>query len=193
MRRHYVQVFLDGDEGTLIDRQTFEDSRLSVGDEVSDEQWEALRARSAYDRAHSRALYLLGMRDYSCRELEKKLLPEASPEIAAAVVARLREVGLLDDENYARRLARDFAQYRQYPRRRIVQELCRRGVERSIAEAAVEDGDSDDVTQAVTLLRRKYAHKLADPDDRRRTAAALARRGFSYATEQMDAPVEEDE
>lgn len=46
------------------------------------------------------------------------------------------------------------------------------------AEAAAEAVDGEDWERAVQLLRRKYAHRLRTPDDRRRTMAALGRYGF---------------
>lgn len=49
---------------------------------------------------------------------------------------------------------------------------------RAQAEAAAEAVDGEDWERAAQLLRRKYAHRLRTPDDRRRTMAALGRYGF---------------
>jgi len=163
-----------------VDRQTFDESPYRVDSEITEEQLETLLARSQYHRARERALYLLGLRDYACRELEQKLLTEATPEIAAAVVARLQEVGLLDDEQYAARLARHLSEYKQYPRRRVEQELRRRGIDSAIICDAMGGLESDDFQQALALLEKKYYNMLNTPEDRRRTTAALARRGFTY-------------
>ena len=178
-RRLYLLRLEDGTEH-LVDRQTWDESPYRVGADITEEQLDTLLTQSRYNRARERALYLLGLRDYACGELEKKLYTEATPEIAAAVVSRLREVGLLDDSRYALRLARHLAEYKQYPRRRIQQELYRRGIDAVTADEAVAALESKDFEQALALLRKKYYNKLNTPEDRQRATAALARRGFSY-------------
>ncbi len=179
-RRSLYQLVLDGERELSIDVRTFDESPYRVGGSITDDQLAALQLQSMYNRARERALYLLGVRDYACRELEKKLFDEATPDIAAAVVARLAEVGLLDDEQYAARMARSLSEYKQMPRRRVMQELQRRGVARETAAAAAEDIECEDFEQALAILKKKYYNKMSDRDARQRVVAALARRGFSY-------------
>lgn len=188
-RRHFYQLVLDGADGPQVDVTTFDESPYRVGGEITEEQLDALLAQSQYDRAREKALYLLGLRDYACRELEKKLCAEVSPEVAEAVVVRLREVGLLNDETYAVRMAHSMSTYKQYPRRRIEQELIQRGINREIAHNAVEELENEDFQQALAIIEKKYYNKMHDRDSRQRVIAALARRGFSYGAirQAMDA------
>ncbi|MBQ9842165.1 MAG: regulatory protein RecX [Clostridia bacterium] len=179
-RRLYLLRLEDGRE-LSVDRQTFDESPYRVGGDITEQQLDTLLESSQYNRARERALYLLGLRDYGCRELQQKLLTEATPEIAAAVVERLRQVGLLDDSRFAARLARHLGEYKQYPRRRIRQELLRRGVDAATVEAALESLEGEDFQQALALIEKKYYNKINNPEDRQRTIAALARRGFTYA------------
>ena len=179
-RRRLYLLRLDNETEYLVDRQTFDESPYRVGCDLTEEQLNDLLTASQYHRARERALYLLGLRDYACKELEQKLYTEASPDIAAAVVERLCEVGLLDDERYAARLARALSEEKHYPRRRIEQELRHRGLSPVLVRTAVEQLDGEDYEQALAILERKYYNKLNDPDSRRRVIAALARRGFSY-------------
>lgn len=195
-RSLYRLDFAEGDS-VDVDVRTFDESPYREGADLTEEQLNTLLAASQYNRARERALYLLGLRDYACKELEQKLYTEATPETAAAVVERLRQVGLLDDERYAARLARSLSEGKHYPRRRIEQELRRRGVDPLTAQTAAEEVDGEDFEQALALLERKYYNKLSDPDDRRRVTAALARRGFSYgairrAFAALDVPDDEE-
>ena len=196
-RRSLYRLDLEGGDPIEVDVRTFDESRFAVGQEITEEQLNTLLATSRYNRARERALYLLGLRDYACKELEEKLYSEADPVTAAAVVERLREVGLLDDERYAARLARSLSKVKHYPRRRIEQELRQRGISPVLAQAAVSDLEGEDFEQALEILRRKYYNKLNDPDSRRRVTAALARRGFSYgairrAMDEMGMPDDEE-
>lgn len=196
-RRRLYLLRLDNETEYTVDRRTLDESSYRVGSDITAEQLDALLAQSQYNRARERALYLLGLRDYACGELEQKLHTEATPAIAAAVVARLQEVGLLDDAAYARRLARHLTEYKQYPRRRVEQELRRRGIDSATVCDAMGQLESDDFQQALALLEKKYYNKLNTPEDRRRTTAALARRGFTYtairrAMEALGAATEEE-
>lgn len=196
-RRRLYLLTLEGGDPIEVDVGTFDESPYREGCDLSEEQLNTLLATSRRNRAKERALYLLGLRDYSCHELEQKLYTEATPEIAAAVVERLQEVGLLDDERYAARLARSLSEGKHYPRRRIEQELRRRGISNGLIQTVVFDLEGEDFEQALALLQKKYYNKLNDPDSRRRVIAALARRGFSYgairrAMDEMGAPEDEE-
>ena len=179
-RRSLYLLVLDGQDGPTVDVRTFDDSPYRVGTDISEQALAGLLETSEYARARERALYLLGLRDYACRELEQKLLTEARPAIAAQVVARLAEVGLLDDARYAARMAQSLACTKHYPQRRITQELQRRGVARLLADEAVDGVEIADFQQALALIEKKYYNKMTDRPSRDKVMAALARRGFSY-------------
>lgn len=180
-RRSLYLMVLDGQDGPTVDVHTFDESAYKVGGHITERQLEELLEASEYNRARDRALYLLGLRDHACRELEKKLLTEARPEIAARVVARLAEVGLLDDERYAERMAQSLSRSKHYPKRRVAQELQRRGVASETAGLAADQLACEDFEQALALIEKKYYNKMTDRDARERVKAALARRGFSFA------------
>lgn len=180
-RRSLYQLTIDGAEGPQVDVRTFDESPYGVNSSLTSEELESLLTLSQYNRAHDRALFLLGLRDYACEELEHKLAQDTPPSVAAAVVERLRQVGLLDDERYAARLANSLSRQKKYPRRRVEQELCRRGVDKELAREAAAEIETEDFEQALALLRKKYYNKLNTEESRRKTMAALARRGFSYA------------
>ena len=185
-RGHQVHLVLDGAEDARIDQRIWEESSYEVGSSLSEEQLEDLTARSRRRRAKEKALFLLSRRDYSKMELADRLSRERGrrcperEETARETADRMEELGLVNDEAYAARLAGEYRFRRFYPRRRAVQELCGRGIARELAERAVEETGTQDADLALALLRKKYYNKLHDADGRRRTAAALARQGFSY-------------
>lgn len=138
-------------------------------------------ARSTYDRA----LTYLGVRARSEAELRRKLLQKGEPAAQVEeVIARLRGQKLLDDADFARQFARVKLQGTGSSRRRIVQELARRGVARALADQAIvelEESDGLDPDVAAGRVAAKKWKSLAKLDDftrRRRLYAFLARRGF---------------
>ena len=172
----------DGEYTAEVDAATFDHSGLRVGSDIDGATLEVLLKTSGYNRVRSRALYYLTDRDYAAGELVTKLCRMTDRETATAVVERLCAVGLVNDRAYAVRQAQNMAQYRFYPRRRILQELRAKGVARDIAEEAIEELEVTDFELALALLRKKYYNKLSDDAARARTAAALARYGFGYDT-----------
>ena len=186
IRGHQVQLSFDGAPDVQIDLRVWEESSLKAGSSLSEEELEALLELSRQTRAREKALYLLSKRDYSKKELTDRLCREKGrfqsdrTEAAAAVAGRMADLGRVNDEAYAARLARDYQLHRLYPRRRAIKELCGKGIGRELAEEAVEGTGIADADLALAMLRKKYYNRLQDADDRRRTAAALARQGFSY-------------
>ncbi len=179
----YVLSFdTDEDFTVTVDAATFDESYYYVGREISADELNALLALSRKNRTRSRALYYLSGRDYAKKELERKLSRCADRETAAQVVDRLEQVGLVNDSAYAERMARSLANYRLYPRRRIVSALREKGVSREDAENAVEQLETDDLQVALALLRKKYYNKLQEKTDREKVAAALVRSGFGFDT-----------
>jgi regulatory protein len=136
---------------------------------------------STYDRA----LKLLAFRARSTSELRRQLLRKGEPATdVEAAITRLREQKYLDDADFARQFARTKLLAAGASRRRIVQELARRGVTRDVAEQAIEElreSDGVDPAAAVRRVAEKKWRSLARFDDftrRRRLYAFLARRGF---------------
>lgn len=183
-RRRGQQFCMKLDDGRelLLDKQTVEDSPWQEGREISEEQLEALVLASQTRRAREYALYLLSLRDYSEVELRRKLREKGYREQAVETAARLAELGLVNDEVYARRLARDCRLRKLYARRRTVQELCTRGIARETAEIAVDDVDAaenlTDLQQALALLEKKRYNISNTEKERQRGVALLQRYGY---------------
>jgi regulatory protein len=139
--------------------------------------------RTTYDRA----LDLLEARARSVVELRRILMRKGEPAADVdAAIERLRAAGLLDDANYARQLARSKALNAGQSRRRIGQELAKRGVTRTVADVAItevfeeETVDEAATIERVALKKLRTLAKLDTETRRRRLYAFLARRGYGH-------------
>ena len=137
--------------------------------------------RSTYDRA----LTLLGFRARSVAELRRHLLRVGEPPAdVEETIARLEAQRVLDDADFSRQFARTKLMSAGASRRRIVQDLARRGVARAVAESAVNAVTEDegiDLSDAARAVAKKKWKSLASLDEftrKRRLYAFLARRGF---------------
>ena len=143
------------------------------------------RLRPPEGRAFAVSLDMLARAPRSARDLRRRLLlkGEAEADVDAAI-ARLTAAGLLDDAAYARAFVRSKVSSQGFSRRRLQQELAKRGVARDVADAAIievmRDEDVDEVANIERVARKKLrALKGLDEDtQRRRLQGFLARRGY---------------
>jgi regulatory protein len=91
----------------------------------------------------------------------------------------MEKLGYVNDNAYAARLAWRYRQERLYPRRRILEKLCEKGIDRNTAAQAVEELDGDEAQLALEFLRKKRYNIPNSRDEAEKQAAALGRYGFS--------------
>ena len=164
----------------LLDRGTAEEAGLAPGTELTEEALLTLIERSDFARAKSRALWLLSGRDYATAELSQKLAPDFGRAAACAAARRMEELGLINDEAYAARLAEQLLFVKKVSARDAIYQMTARGLPRETVEQAVETLSPDPAEQLRELIEQKYRRSLSDEKGVRRVTAALARRGFSY-------------
>jgi regulatory protein len=136
-------------------------------------------ARTPRGTAKDRALRLLGVRSRSREELRRRLIAAGfEPDKVERALADLQAVGLIDDERFARELARDRVSRRLEGDRMVRSALLRKGVARELADQVVADaGDQDE--RAADLATRKVARmaRLEPQVAYRRLVGLLVRRG----------------
>lgn len=185
VQRRRGQLYLitreDG-ETAQVDRRVFDEAGLSEGSRLSEQAWEELLEQSKRRRAREKALYLLSVKERSRAELQEKLRQEAGPALAEETAGQMEDLGLINDEAYAFRLAGELRCVRHFSYRRTVQELRRRGIDREVSEQAAQAVDTTDEEQALALLRKKRYNRDCDEKTRRRMADLLARNGYDYET-----------
>jgi SOS response regulatory protein OraA/RecX len=135
--------------------------------------------------ARAICLRLLTDRARSRHELEQALRRRDVPEEAVrATVARLREVGLINDGEFAEQWVRSRHVHKGLGRHALVVELRRKGVADDVAGEALEELGADaEESRARQLVERKLRGMALDtPEQRavavRRLAGMLARKGY---------------
>ena len=135
-----------------------------------------------YERARKRAMYLLGSHDYSVAGLREKLLNNYTSETAERVIEDMLRYGFLDDESYGKKLAASLIKGKKYGVYRTKTEMKRKGVPQNIIDDTLSEYETDDyLEQLKTVIRKKYLDKIYDTDGRRKTVAALVRRGYGFS------------
>ena len=115
-------------------------------------------------------------------ELAAKLARKGVPDaLATRLLDRFEEVGLVDDEAFARSWVQSRQPGKGLARRALAQELRRKGVDDEVAREVLDEVDPDDEVEAArTLVRRKLrtVARLERDVAVRRLTGMLARKGY---------------
>jgi regulatory protein len=121
----------------------------------------------------------LARRDRTEAELLQAFLKaRVQPELAAEVIAELREGGYIDDAAFARRFTEDRRSLDGWGSERIERRLAALGVAREHIRAALAEGDHDDLAAAVEQLERRFPTPPATSRERDRALGHLLRKGY---------------
>jgi len=130
------------------------------------------------NRIRARAIRILGNRQMSSNEIERRLLDKGESEEAAKETTEwLERIGAINDVEYAAAIVRHYTE-KSYGMARIKNELFRRGIPREMWDDAIECSEEPD--EAVDEYLDRKLRGSRDKDELRRAVNALCRRGFSY-------------
>ncbi len=133
------------------------------------------------EEAKQYCLRLLTLRALSEYELRVRLERRgAAPDTVQRCLADLGRVGLVDDEAFAAAWVESQMRLRPMGRWGLVSQLRGKGIERALAERAVNAAvDSEAEQRAAAEIAGRYLAAGRTPAAVRRAQGALARRGFN--------------
>ena len=176
-----IHIYVDDEYRATVDSDYWYSEKYRNYKEINEEELTELLDAVSFRRAYNKGLDLLSRRPHGTKELVKKLCEKGhEKESAEKACDRLLELGLLNDEEFARMLANELYERNGYGTKRIKQELIFRGIEREIAENAIESLDIDTQTRIILVIKKKYLNKINDEKGRKRAVDGLMRLGYSY-------------
>ena len=176
-----ISVFADGEYVMSVDPDIWYSLDYTDGSEIDGGELEELKTLVNSRLAYSQALRFLTLRAHSADELYKKLIKKHRPSCAHFAVEKCRELGFIDDEDFAVRYANELAQKKKYGPSRIRQELNLKGIDREIADRVISEIEIDYSESIIDVIEKKYSGCLSDEKGRRRMIAGLMRLGFSFS------------
>ena len=177
-----IHIYVDEEYRATDDSDFWYSEKYRNYKEINEEELTELLNTVSFRRAYNKGLDFLSRRPYGTKELIKKLCEKGhEKEASQKACERLLELGLLNDEEYARILANDLLERKSYSIKRIKQELAFRGIDREIIENTVDTLDNDPQRSIIILVKKKYINKLNDEKGKKRTVDALLRLGYSYS------------
>ena len=177
-----IHIYVDKEYRATVDSDYWYSEKYRNLKEINEDELTELLDSVSFRRTYNKGLDLLSRRPYGVKELMKKLCEKGhEKEASQKACDRLAELGLLNDEEYARILANDLFNRKNYSTKRIRQELSFRGIPREIVENTVDALDNDAENRIILVIKKKYLNKLNDEKGRKRAVDGLLRLGFSYS------------
>ena len=196
-KQEKIHISVDGEYSFTVDETYFLSMGIWNGKEVDSDELEEIKQTVNVRRAYNYAVSLLSRRDHSERELMTKLSQKGYTDGAEEAIRRLRDSGYVSDERFAKLYVRELQTFKKYGKRRIEQELYRKGVDREIIRQVLEETEFDE-SELVNLIERKYGRYLSDEKGVAKTINGLLRMGYSYgeirnALKEINKNLESDE
>lgn len=173
-------LYIDGRYSLSLGNLELSNSGLRIGQELTGDEVERWQSKALEAKAYNAALSQLSYRRRSRREIAGYLKrKEYDEDIAASVIRRLEDLGLVDDAAFAAAWIADRQLLRPRSRRTLQVELMQKGIDRdTIAEAlsrVSEDSQIDALTDLIERKRRQSSYA-----DSQKLMAFLARQGYGY-------------
>ena len=156
---------------------------VRVGQELSRADLEKLYSAEQLEEARNEALSFLAVRPRSERELRQRLAQKKYPEeIITQVIARLGDVKLVDDRDFAKFWVETREGFKPRSKRALQYELRQKGVSNEEITRAVKKVDEGDSAYRAAHSKALRYKDLEAKAFREKLSGFLARRGFDYGT-----------
>lgn len=185
-----INVFIDGKFRFGLDISQVVDLGIKVGLEINEARLVELEIESQFGKLYNQVLNYCLIRPRSVREVRDYLWKKSQPkllksgkktaglpsELADRVVNQLLEKSYLSDVKFTTWWVENRFIKRGVSRRRLVQDLRRKGVSTEVINRVLDESTRDDQTELQKMLQKKRAHYTDD----QKLIAYLVRQGFNY-------------
>jgi regulatory protein len=172
----YQALLLEGSSFSIT-ADVFRSLRLSLGQELSEEQYQRLRTAQMERNCRSQALAYLARREHTAYELTQKLQVKGFDRtIITPVLEKLAEEDLLSEYRYALLTIEHRQRKNPEGRALLAQRLASKGVNRQDAQRALDELFNEEL--ATEYAQRAYQLALAK-GGKENARLLMSKRGFS--------------
>lgn len=193
-----INLFINEHFFCSLDIAQLADLKLKTGQILTASQLEELKRASDFGKLYTRALEYALMRPRSAREINDYLKrktqdrfvrvknrqtniyetikkPGFDTALVQPVLARLTTRGFIDDAKFARIWVENRHVQKGISRRRLEQELIKKGIKKSIIDDVLSDTNRQDTTEIAKIIAKKRAKY-----DDQKLIQYLVRQGFDF-------------
>ena len=179
----FYNIHIDHEYFCSLDDETIYYMRLKEGMEVDTELLMQASKKSAYKKALNYSLNILAKSSKTEQEIIKKLTEkEYNEDTIQAVIAKINELGYINDKQYIENYIRSKTDTSQGLNKRTLQnKLIQKGVDKELIKESLENSNIDEYQNA-TLVAEKKLRSLKGSEQEKKTKlyAFLIYKGFDY-------------
>lgn len=182
-RRDRFNIYVDGKYRFALSELDVIKSKIEIGKELKSEEIKDLKKDDERAKVMNKAFVYLARRNHAEKELKSKLLKKfPRGALIEKTIERLKELGYINDEKFAR----EWIGYRlnSKPRGRIIikRELLAKGVNVELVEKILDlvynrDKERKELTRLLDLRKHRYPK---GKKQRNKLISYLLRRGFLW-------------
>lgn len=181
-------IYLDGTYafGVSEDVMIRHHKQLGIGQEIEQAFIEEVLTAEEVQKAFDSAVNLLSFRPRSEKELRTRLKQKEFEENwIDLAITKLKSYGFINDDSFARMLARDKQNIKKLGSRGIKEELRQKGIDKEIIEEVIDEvfDTEKELEQAIELCEKKF-RTLGEKDPiqkrKQKVFQFLVRKGYSF-------------
>ncbi|MBL8122083.1 RecX family transcriptional regulator [Candidatus Saccharibacteria bacterium] len=172
-------LYVDGEYAFSLSVDALLEAGVMKGQDLSQQELTAYKKLSQDDKVYSLALAYVARRIRSEGELRDYFRRKKyEHELSESLLKRLRQAGLVDDHEFARRWVENRRLLKGASTRRLVMELRQKHVSQEVIDAALDEDETDELQLLRDIVAKKRKQNRYQDDQK--LIAYLARQGFSY-------------
>ncbi|MDD2971925.1 MAG: regulatory protein RecX [Lachnospiraceae bacterium] len=178
------KVYIDEEFAFVLYKGELRLYHVKLGEELKQEDYDEIMQKVLPKRAKLRSLNLLKDREYTEKQLRDKLRQGFYPdEIIQEAVDYVKSYRYIDDRRYAQQYITYQLSYRS--RKRIEQDLMKKGIQKDIIKEFFEQIESDEMKENEIQLIKKLVEKrhfdweTATSQEKMKLYGFLYRKGFT--------------
>lgn len=191
LKRNLYKIEFAEADGTVHEQTVHEeavlDYRLVIGKELDQATFAQLQNSNDYQKAYAYAINILSRKLYSTGQIKQKLNQrEFDANTIEDVIAKLTEIELLNDFNFATAYTEHHLEMGKKSHRQIVVALKERGVTEqiinNIQHLFKKESEQEVIIREIKKAHERYARKeMTDFELRNKVITSLGRKGFNLS------------
>lgn len=182
-QRGKMRIVVNDETTMMVPISLFRERPLQSGDPIDLAEYDQWLMTRQYRHALDRAVVFLTARARSVKEVENKLLQCGYlPSTVEMVIYKLETMNILNDQDFADQWV-EARSTKCLGKRRIQQELMKKGVSKQLSEEALQRIDETSQKDQAVSLASKLASRYINDEPRKaaqKLIQALVRRGFEW-------------
>ena len=176
----YFKVFADGNFLGLFSKNSIKKLGIKNNAQYPKELVRKIKINGLINFAEEKAIILLNIKDYSKQELNLKLTKYVPDKIAIFVVKKMENLGYINDFKYAKNLAKKLIFTKNKGLKLVVYEIVKKGINKNIAEKAIDSLNFNSVEIIKKLILKKYKDKFKDENSKNKIIKKFLSLGHNY-------------